>query len=499
MKFFMKAYLKTSVNAKHLKGEILNLVAEAKKQFAKPEEFRIEKPGVIDDKINIEIVSSGMPRPHEFIIRLRKFLASELGKKHKIGIREIFAETYYVEFELKDKPIRKLTLPFASEVIVNGLDCKIVFKNLDEELLQKNYIDKLIKYANEKVKNQHYEGKGEYRQNVWISKEKKINTNEDPAVVMEKLGWIRRTSAKGQFVFGREYVALVNTIKELMIKHIYEKHGFSEMIFPKFEPWEVPSKSGHALNIYPNAYFVMTPKNADAAFWEDVIDHFAVTGNVDKESIMKKVDSVGMMSFAQCPPFWRFLEGRTVDEATLPLKVFDWSGPTYRNESGGTHGLDRLEEFHRTETLWVGTKPQVIEIWRQVKDAFVKFYDGVLDIEFKVARVAPWWMAHAGLATEKGTDEIGTFDFDAYLPYRGSREEEWLEIQCHSSNGDKYPKAFTVKGRKEELWSGCAGSSFERIIAAFLAQKGLDTKNWPKDVKDLFENKMKQIKPLRFL
>ncbi|MBU3957978.1 MAG: serine--tRNA ligase [Nanoarchaeota archaeon] len=497
MKFSMSAYLVLSKSAEDVKGEIENLVNEANQKFYKTEEAKIKKWRAEKDRIYLDIESVGV-RLNEFLVRFKKLAAESLGKK-RIGVREIFVEKYSTEFELERKPLKPVKIPFVSESRMEGKNCVLIFKNLDEELLQKNYIDKVMRLVKDKVKNQYYEGKGEFKEYVWESKEKKTFTDADPAVEMEKLGWIRRTSAKGQFVFGREYVALLNTIKELMIKSIYDKFGFYEMIFPKFEPWEVPSKSGHALNIYPNAYFVMTPKDASAGFWEEVMDNFYVTGNVDREGIMKRVDNVGMMSFAQCPPFWRFLEGRTVDENTLPLKVYDWSGPTYRNESGGTHGLDRLEEFHRTETLWFGTKEQAIKIWRELKDAFIKFYDDTLDLEFKVARVAPWWMAHAGLAAEKGSEETGTFDFDAYLPYRGARETEWLEIQNDSSNGDKYPKAFTVKGRKEELWSGCAGSSFERIIAAFLAQKGLDTKNWPSQVRGLFEEKMKKIKPLKFL
>jgi seryl-tRNA synthetase len=233
-------------------------------------------------------------------------------------------------------------------------------------------------------------------------------------------------------------------------------------------------------------------------FWEDVSDHYKITGEIDKEGILRRVESVGIMSYAQCPPFWSLLEGRTIDEKTLPLKIYDWSGPTYRNESGGTHGLDRVEEFHRIETLWVGTKKQVTETWKQTIDAFKKIFDKVLDLELRSAKVSPWWMAHAGMKTEKGTEEVGTFDFDAYLPFKGDRDSEWLEIQNTSSIGDKYPKAFTVKGTKEELWSGCAGGSLERWAVAFLAQKGFDTKNWPEEIRKSFEQKIKNIKPLKF-
>jgi len=273
------------------------------------------------------------------------------------------------------------------------------------------------------------------------------------------------------------------------------KLGFSEMTFPKFEPMEIPETSGHLAN--PQIlYFVSVP---DATDWMDVADYYKVFGKANLDIIAKKTKIVGILSYAQCPPFWSYLKNKTIDEFSLPLKVYDWSGPTYRNESGGTHGIERIEEFHRIEVLWVGIKHQVIETWRELTETLIEFFDKILDIEFRVAHVAPWWMAHAGKVAEKGTEEIGTHDFDAYLPYRGDRSQEWLEIQNCSSIGAKYPNAFNVKGRKQEIWSGCAGNSIERVICAFLAQKGFDTKNWPKEIKTRFEAEMKKIKPLKFV
>ena len=500
MYFELNGYVKTNKTLKEVKSGIAKIVEASNKQFSKlGENFgKITEWKIEDDKIIVKITSGGSPRPHECLIRFKKNLAEELGEKHKIGVREIFAGKYVVEFETDKKAVKQIKLPFVSECKLKDNKCTLVFENLDEEMLQKNYIDRLIKLVNEKIRYQYYEGKEEYKEYVWNSKEKKMYFDKDPAEEMEKMGWIRRTSGKGQFVFGREYTALINVFKEIIIKHMYETLGFYETIFPKFEPWKIPTKSGHAATILPNAYFVFVPKDSAVEFWEDVSDHYKITGEIDKEGILRRVESVGIMSYAQCPPFWSLLEGRTIDEKTLPLKIYDWSGPTYRNESGGTHGLDRIEEFHRIETLWVGTKKQVTETWKQTIDAFKKIFDKVLDLELRSAKVSPWWMAHAGMKTEKGTEEVGTFDFDAYLPFKGDRDSEWLEIQNTSSIGDKYPKAFTVKGTKEELWSGCAGGSLERWAVAFLAQKGFDTKNWPEEIRKSFEQKIKNIKPLKF-
>ena len=435
----------------------------------------------------------------DFAVQFEKKIKEEIGKQFKLGIKEFNILNYEITEELEETPKKEFIVPLAKKISFYGKKVTIIYNNIPFDWIKNHYIEKTLKLIKDKIKILNYDGKDEFKEYVWEGKERKIEHYADPAILLEQKGWIKRTDSKGQYIYGREFTALLNVLKELYVEKIYTKLGFYEMIFPKFEPWSVPMKSGHAKNIYSNAYFVSVPKKSSPEYWQEIMDLFAITGEVQTELIKDKVDCVGIMSYAQCPPFWPFLHNRIIDEKTLPLLIFDWSGPTYRNESGGTHGLDRVEEFNRIETLFVGTKPQVIDAWKKLKEAFTEFYNKVLDIEVKVARVTPWWMAHAGIKTETGNEEMGTFDFDAYLPYRGDRTKEWLEIQNVSSNGDKYPIAFNVKGMDQQfLWSGCAGASFQRVIVAFLAQKGLDSKNWPKDVKERYEKNVKGITELKF-
>jgi seryl-tRNA synthetase len=116
-----------------------------------------------------------------------------------------------------------------------------------------------------------------------------------------------------------------------------------------------------------------------------------------------------------------------------------------------------------------------------------------------MAWVTPWYMEQAGQVTEKSSEEKikGTIDFEAYLPYRGSRDEsEWLEYQNLSIIGDKFTKAFNIKSQHGDLWSGCSGIGVERWVAVFLAQKGLETKDWPATFKERIGDLPKGIKIL---
>lgn len=480
-------------------GEIEKLIAEANKDLlkkgcpkGKEGEAAEAKILELDGKnLRMRIISGRYVRAHDALFRLRNFMAETLGRSLKLGIKSIVVESLHVRgVELKEEPLGSIrNPPLVDKVDFRGKLADVTFTpRIEVGLLEKGaVVEKVIELVREKVEQQHYEGKEEIKECVFSTGEKKTFYDADPAIEMEKRNWLRRTHGKGQWVFGPNFTALAGAFHRILTEELYSKLAFREMMFPKFEPWAVPMRSGHCKSIYPDAYFVAVPKRSDKKEWEDVMDHFKVLGEVNTEKIMQRSVCTGIMSFAQCPPFWQYLEGRVVADESLPLKVFDRSGPTFRNEAGGTSGIARVEELHRVETLWAGYPEQVKKTGKLLEDGFMRIFGDTLDLEFRKCKVTPWWMAQEG---EKGLAEndelgVGTIDFEAYLPFRGTREKsEWLEFQNISVIGEKYPKAFSVKGQKGELWSGCAGGSVERWACAFLAQKGLDAKNWPSRVRE---------------
>ncbi|MCK5254005.1 MAG: serine--tRNA ligase, partial [Thermoplasmata archaeon] len=162
-------------------------------------------------------------------------------------------------------------------------------------------------------------------------------------------------------------------------------------------------------------------------------------------------------------------------------------------ESGGRHGIERVDEFHRIEPVYIGTIDQLVELREGLIERYKHVFNDILELEWRMAWVSPFYLQQAGMAAgeDEGGDEgpdTGSddrIDYEAYLPYRGSREEsEWLEFQNLSILGDRYTSAFTIKAQRGELVSGCSGIGLERWTGAFLAQKGLDPENWPQGFKE---------------
>ncbi|MHC1585549.1 MAG: serine--tRNA ligase [Candidatus Syntropharchaeia archaeon] len=431
-----------------------------------------------ENKISIEISSDRYVRAHDAILRLRKPLSEYIGKKYHIGIRGIDIDEFFVKMKC-ERPV-KLKIPFIKGIDFKDNEMTIHF-DVGESEIEKRVPDRIITLIEEKIAAYSFGGKGEHWELLWESEKKEMKFDKDPTTELLKKKWIKHGSARGQWIYAPQMTKIFRTFERIVVEEIIEPLGYVEMIFPKLVTWDVWKRSGHAKGIYPEIYYVCPPKTRDPEFWEEVIDYYKVTQEVPLDLIADKIDKpIGGMCYAQCPPFWIYLQGETLPDEIFPVKIFDRSGTSHRYESGGIHGIERVDEFHRIELLWIGTPEQTIQHSKELQKRYKYIFDEILDIQWRKAWVTPWFMAQEGLTGLAEEKNVGTIDYEAILPYRGT----WLEFQNLSVNGSKYPKGFNVKLQSgKELWSGCSGIGLERWASVFLAQKGLDPENWPESFK----------------
>jgi len=441
-----------------------------------PEEVgRITVWEVEENLLFLEIESGGYTRAHDALFRFRKHIGAAMGKHH-IGLREIRVREFRVAIgeDVPESAIPRIRFIRSArrEAGKVSLDMEVTTQDLENRIP-----DRIVKLIEEKAEAAGYGGKTEHWELMYESPKRERSYSGNPTEEMEKRHWVRHGSSRGQWIYGPQPVQLFRAFSSIVEEEIIRPLGFSEMVFPKVDTWDVLSRSGHAKGVYPEIYYVCTPKTRDPSFWEEVADYFKVTGEVPVEMLRDRIDGpIGALCYAQCPSFWPFVQGRTVANATLPVKVFDRSGTSHRYESGGIHGIERVDEFHRIEIVWFGTVEQTTCMAEELHRAYTRVFNEILELEWRAAKVTPWFMAQEGMVGACGCESVGTTDYEAYLPYN----ESWLEFQNVSVNGDKYPKGFNVKIQSgEECWSGCSGIGLERWTAAFLAQKGFDPAGWP--------------------
>ncbi|HDO19578.1 MAG TPA: serine--tRNA ligase [Thermoplasmatales archaeon] len=483
MKFDLEATLRFSKDAELLEKELHGIIEEFNRDLKeKFGDAKISDWSLSRDQLDIAIVSETRRRSHDILLQFRNILSKKLGKKYKIGVRGIDVRKYEISFDLEREPLRDVTIPFA-DVKIEGRKVRMRLKETGEDFLSRNYIDRMVKLVREKVENQYYEGKKEFWKLIWKSEEKVPVWDKDPTEEMLRRGWIVQGPTKGKWFYRPQAAAILRAMERIAIEEVLKPLGFQEVIESHIVPFDVWLKTGHLEGMPGEIYYVCEPRTRDILEWERFVDLVKITREVPEDELRKNISlpSAGIC-YAQCPVIYWSLKGKTIAEESLPLLIYDRTAISGRYESGGRHGIERVDEFHRIEPVYIGKPEQLIELRDKLIERYKHVFNNILDLEWRMAWVTPWYLQQAGKVEEEGYGEgvIGTMDFEAYLPYRGERESsKWLEFQNLSILGDKYIKSFNIKTQKGELWSGCSGIGLERWTAAFLAQKGLEPENWP--------------------
>jgi seryl-tRNA synthetase len=499
MRFHLEAAFRLSGDASAAEAVLADFFAGAapilQKGAPEGQGAKIVQWMLAGDKIDLTIESDRFVRAHDALLRLRRPLAERLGKQYRIGVRGLEISRFEIEVPSGRAIVHKIpyvrNIRFENGLLLLELDVG-PGGSLGQSELENRIPDRIVSLLEEKL--QTYGGKAEHWELLWESREREPKFKRDPTEEMLKAGWIKHGASRGQWIYGPEATHVFRTFEQIVLEEIIKPLGYSEMIFPKLDTWDVWKKSGHAQGVYPEIYFVCPPKTRDPAFWEEVMDYYKVTHEVPLELVKEKIDlPIGGMCYAQCPTFWGFLQGATLPSDELPIKVFDRSGTSHRYESGGIHGIERVDEFHRIEIVWLGTKELALSEAEKLKACYKHIFEDILELRWRMAWVTPWFMAQEGKTGLSEMSGAGTVDYEAVLPYN----DNWIEFQNLSVNGEKYPKGFTVKAQSgEALWSGCSGVGLERWTSAFLSQKGLDPANWPEEFRRRFGEMPKGIRVL---
>ncbi len=445
-------------------------------------EGRLAEETLDGDRLTLVFESSG-PRPHQTLLAFVRRFSEELGRAQKVGVRSFRASKYRTQFSLAAAPKKPISLPIPHHFSHHGTDATLELTELSEAGLRDNWMDRAVTLVREKVDKQHYEGKEQFWSLLTESPRREMPFSRDPTEEMLKRHWVRPGPTKGKWFLGPTAAHLLRTMERIAREEVLEPLGFHEVVQPHHDSFDILLKTGHLAGLPGEFYYVSEPKTRDPAAWEKFTDLVKLTGEVPRDELERMVTGPTAIScYAQCPTVYWWLSGRTIATESLPLLVFDRSAVSNRYESGGRHGLERVDEFHRIEPVYVGTRDDLLALRERLLERYARVFNEILELEWRTAWVTPFYMQQSGEVGVEDADARvkGTIDFEAYLPYRGTREKsEWLEFQNLSIVGDKYTQAFAIKAQKGEIWSGCTGIGLERWLTAFLAQKGLDVDGWP--------------------
>jgi seryl-tRNA synthetase len=438
---------------------------------------------IAGSKIEFSLSSPSMA--HTVVLRVRKPLAEFLGKKYKTGLRSTAVRNYEAEFET-DRPEKKFDLPFCKKITLTKKGAKILFEDMDDLALNRNYPNRIIKRFKSKTSAQLVTGKAMKERTVRKSKKKldRYAHKKDITDELIKRGWLREFGS-GVWTVMPPFAALIKAIQDLCIDEIAKPLGFHEVIVPRLIPLEVQRKKGQLSGIPNEIFWVCPPASRDPAHFDKYRDLVEITGETHPDELKNYLrEPFFSLSYAQCEPFYDLFGSEIVDADNLPFKFYDINGPTWRWEGGGLKGYERLNEFLRIELFYVGTKEQITDVRNKTLERSEKIMEKVFDIQYRIDANAPVYLEHAGKAEEE-SEFVKTYDLVAILPFiTASRDEAELEIASYHAHTDFYMDRFHIKERKNrEIWTGCAGIGPSRWAYVFLQRWGFDYKKWPKEIK----------------
>ena len=155
-------------------------------------------------------------------------------------------------------------------------------------------------------------------------------------------------------------------------------------------------------------------------------------------------------------------------------------GNCFRYESSNLVSLERLWDFTMRELIFVGARDFVLEnreIARKRMEA--KFEE--IGLAYRVESASdPFFIGERKQAVFQNAFQL-KFEIQAALPFKNST----LAVGSYNYHQDFFGRSLNITRQDgTPVHTGCVAFGLERIIYAFLAQYGLDERNWPEAVRD---------------
>ncbi|MEM9557175.1 MAG: hypothetical protein AAGC60_23150 [Acidobacteriota bacterium] len=164
-------------------------------------------------------------------------------------------------------------------------------------------------------------------------------------------------------------------------------------------------------------------------------------------------------------------------------RVVTARGKSFRFESRYHAGMKRLWDFTIREIVFLGSPDFVHRSRRSVLDAACALMD-----ELGLVGVCEVANDHFFLDRETATrifsQRLMELKYELLLDVG---PDEAIAVASFNAHGRYFGEAFGIDGDDGTITSGCVGFGLERLVFAFLCQRGVDPAGWPESVRRAVE------------
>lgn len=277
---------------------------------------------------------------------------------------------------------------------------------------------------------------------------------------------------RGRYGFGPRLVGLMEYFdrrgRDIAARFRAEAH-----CFPSLVGAEVLDRCRYLKN-FPSSLNLVSHLREDHA----VLQEFSRSVQWDGQQLV--YDRAGssdiecLLSPSVCFHFYQWLRDSQLTEPRAITAL----GKCFRYESSNLTGLERLWDFTMREIVFVGPADYVLDRRNQLIELSAAFLNE-LGLAYEISTATdPFFVdSYAVQAAYQQGFEL-KFELLAPLPYSGKK----LAVGSINYHQDFFGRSFGIQTGADPAHTGCIGFGHERVALAFLAQHGLDEKNWPGEV-----------------
>ncbi len=282
-------------------------------------------------------------------------------------------------------------------------------------------------------------------------KQNKLFTGDTNKLLIEK-GWIKEFN-QGQWVYTTEITKIFKAFQKLYREEVANKLGFKEWILPRLLPVKAIEAFG-GIQYAPETLFEVKPFD-------------------------KKDNRSYLLDPVQSASLYYVLSKELIDDKILPLKIFETMGGfQWRDEKQSELDIMRTTEYLKLELVYIGSPDDVVKTRLALKKRYIEIFNE-LELQWRIVVGAPCHLAPQTCARyekAKSIEYLPLYDYEFFIPFKNS----WLEVAGTCIEEDENIDSFGIKSVNDQsLWSGCSGVGLNRLVYAFVSQKGFDFTKYP--------------------
>ena len=98
---------------KYLQEDVAELLTKGVPKSVEGGGAKIVSWGIEANNLELEIHSDRYVRAHDALLRLRKDISANIGRKHHVGARSIWIDNYVISFDVDNEPLDEVKIPFS--------------------------------------------------------------------------------------------------------------------------------------------------------------------------------------------------------------------------------------------------------------------------------------------------------------------------------------------------------------------------------------------------